>query len=357
MAELLEQDDNVIEEASAALEAAIPQQPAISDQQAAAILLLLFSEDEAAGILSRLEPDEVQLLSSVMYSVADIGADEINGVLDRFVDRARHRTTIGYRSDVQIQSMLTAALGEQRAEAMISRTAPKKTAPSLDALKWMAPKEIVAMIEDEHPQIAALVLSFLSTDNAAAVLKLLPAEHQEDVVYRLATLGQVSSDAIETIEQLLSAHHAPQGSAPVDTGGGTPSDLAAIMNMVGKKNSARMIKALAKRDKSLAGAIEDQMFTFADLITIDAKDLGTVMRSVDNALLVPALKGADDTLRAKILASMSSRAAQTLEDEIAERGPMPMAEVIEAQKAVIAQARKLSDSGEIVIGGQSDDYV
>ncbi len=360
MADVLEQD---LPAAATAADAAVatapapPAPPAMNDEQAAAILLLLFSEDEAAGILSRLEPDEVQQLSSVMYSVADVGAEQINSVLDRFVDRARHRTTIGYRSDVQIQSMLTAALGEQRAEAMISRTAPKKPVPSLEALKWMAPKEIVAMIEDEHPQIAALVLSFLSSDNAAAVLGMLPIEVQEDVVYRLATLGQVSQDAIETIEQLLTAFQAPKSSAPVDTGGGTPSDVAAIMNLVGKKNSTKLIKALAKRDKGLAGAIEDQMFTFADLITLDAKDLGTLMRSVDNALLVPALKGADDQLRPKILGSMSSRAAQTLEDEIGERGPMPLAEVIEAQKAIVAQARKLADAGEISIGAQSDDYV
>lgn len=356
MADVLEQENTEVEAVATPVDEA-PAPPVIDDQQAAAILLLLFSEDEAAGILSRLEPDEVQQLSSVMYSVADVGADEINRVLDRFVDRARHRTTVGYRADVQIQAMLTTALGEQRAEAMISRTAPKKAAPSLDALKWMAPKEIVAMIEEEHPQIVALVLSFLSPDNAAAVLKLLPPENQEDIIYRLATLGQVSPDAIETIEQLLSAHHSPKGSAPVDTGGGTAADVAAIMNLVGKRNSNRMIKALAKRDKVLAAAVQDQMFTFADLITIDAKDLGTVMRSVDNELLIPALKGADKKLRAKILSAMSTRAAQTLEDEMGERGPMPMSEVVEAQKAVVAQARKLADAGDITIGGQSDDYV
>ncbi len=354
MAEVMEPEAAAIDGAAEALAAAMPD--LLGDEQAAAILLLLFSEDEASGILSRLEPNEVEQLSSVMYSVADIGADEINTVLDRFVDRARHRTTIGYRSDIQIQAMLTAALGEQRAEVMISRTAPKKPAPSLEALKWMSAEEIAAMIEEEHPQIAALVLSFLSTDNAASVLGLLPADMQNDVVYRLATLGQVSNDAIETIEQLLTAFHAPKGSGTVPTKG-DPSEVAAIMNQIGKKNSARMIKALAKRDKKLAGKIEDQMFTFADLVTVEPKDLGTIMRSVDNSLLVPALKGADEKLRAKILGCMSSRAAQTLEDEMAERGPMPMSEVIEAQKAVVAQARRLADAGDVVIGGGGDDYV
>ncbi|MEO1922547.1 MAG: flagellar motor switch protein FliG [Sphingomonadaceae bacterium] len=337
---------------------AAPARPNIGDEQAAAILLLLFSEDEAAQILSRLEPDEVQQLSKVMYSVADIGAPEINVVLDRFVDRARHRTTVGYKADLQIESMLTAALGEQRAEAIVSRTAPKKkAAPNLEPLKWMASKDIVAMIEDEHPQIAALVLSFLSSDSAAEVLKLLPESEQDDIVYRLATLGKVSADAIGTIEQLLNAFHAPQASAPVETGGNSASEIAAIMNLIGKKQSKRVIKSLAKRDKGIAGAIEDQMFTFADLVTLEVKDLGTVMRGVDNDSLVPALKGADDQLRERILSCMSSRAAQTLEDEIEERGPIPMADVIEAQRQVVAHARKLADNGEIVIGGSSDEYL
>lgn len=338
--------------------ATAPAKLSIGDEQAAAILLLLFSEDEAAQILSRLEPDEVQQLSKVMYSVADIGAPEINVVLDRFVDRARHRTTVGYKADLQIESMLTAALGEQRAEAVVSRTAPKKkAAPNLDALKWMSSKDIVTMIEDEHPQIAALVLSFLSSDAAAEVLKLLPEDEQDDVVYRLATLGKVSADAIGTIEQLLNAFHAPQASAPVETGGNSASEIAAIMNLIGKKQSKRVIKSLSKRDKVIAGAIEDQMFTFADLITLEVKDLGTVMRGVDNEALVPALKGADEQLRERILGSMSSRAAQTLEDDIAERGPIPMADVLEAQRQVVTHARKLADNGEIVIGGSGDEYL
>lgn len=352
MAEIMEQD--IAEE----LEEVVQSLPDIGDEQAAAILLLLFSEDEAAQILSRLEPDEVQQLSKVMYSVADIGADEINTVLDRFVDRARHRTTVGYKADEQIESMLTTALGEQRAEAMISRTAPKKKAvPNLEPLKWMSAKDIHAMVGEEHPQIIALVLSFLASDTAADVLKLLEPDEQEDVVFRLATLGKVNADAIETIEQLLTSFHAPQASVSIDTGGSSASAIAAIMNAIGKKESARVIKSLAKKDKKMAGAIEDQMFTFADLVTLDVKDLGTVIRAVDSASLVPALKGADEKLRKRILSSMSSRAAQTVEDEIEERGPIPMAEVVEAQRDVVAQARRLADAGDIVIGAGSDDYV
>lgn len=333
-----------------------PMRREISQHQAAAILLLLFSEEQAAEILTRLEPEEVKQLSETMYSVADIGAEDINEVLDLFIMRARNRTTVGYRADQQIEGMLKRALGDHRAENMITKIAPRKAGAGLDALKWMDAVEIALMIENEHPQIAAVVVSFLKPEIGANVLQLLPSDVQEDVVFRLATLGSVSSDAIETIEQLL-ASHASGRSGGVSTPCGGTSDAAAIMNIFNKKEGQRIIKALAKRDKDVARLIEDEMFVFADLLRLDAKDLGTLMRAVEADLLVPALKGAEEELRDKVFGCMSSRAAQSVQDDMDDRGPMPLTEVIEAQKAIIAIAKRLADAGDIVIGGQGDDYV
>ena len=334
----------------------IPARVPIGNDKAAAILLLLFAEEQASDILTRLEPDEVRQLSEIMYSVANVGSEDINEVLDIFIKNASKRTTIGYRADEQIESMLKRALGDQRAETMITRVAPKKAASNLGALKWMDSVEIAIMIENEHPQIAALVLSFLAPDIAANVLQLLPADAHDDVVYRLATLGPVSNDAIETIEQLLEAQGSTSGSGTSAPSGGT-SDAAAIMNSFNKKDSAKIIKALAKRDKDIARQIEDEMFVFADLIRLDPKDLGTLMRGVESDLLVPALKGADEELREKIFGCMSSRAAQSIGDEMEDRGPMPLSEVLEAQKAVVAAAKRMADAGDIVIGGGGDEYV
>jgi len=332
---------------------AAPRQ--MTSEQAAAILLLLFSEEQAADILARLEPEEVKKLSEIMYSVADVGAEDINQVLDLFIQRAKNRTTVGYRADEQIEGMLKRALGDRRADAMITRVAPRRAAGSLDALKWMDAVEIALMIEHEHPQIAALVLSFLKSETAANVLQLLPGDAQEDIVFRLATLGAVSTDAIETIEHLLANHSAQAGGSSTPTGG--TSDAAAIMNSFNKKDSQRIIRALTKRDKDIARMIEDEMFIFTDLLRLEPKDLGALVRSIEAEVLVPALKGADPELRDKIYACMSSRAAQSIQDEIQERGPMPMSEVIEAQKQVVAAAKRLADAGDIVIGGGGDEYV
>jgi flagellar motor switch protein FliG len=129
------------------------------------------------------------------------------------------------------------------------------------------------------------------------------------------------------------------------------------MNNTRKGADQRIIRSLAKVDKKLAQTIEDEMFVFDDLLDLDEKNLGTLMRSIDNAILVGALKGADEVLRERMFGCMSSRAADTIRDEIEERGPMRLAEVLEAQKEVLAIARRLSDEGTIMLGGKGDDYV
>lgn len=334
-----------------------PEIARISDPQAAAILMLLFSEDAAADVVSQLEPDEVKQISDIMYSVADIGGQDINEVLDLFIDRARHRTTVGYKADSHIEGVLKRAFGEQKAVAMISRIAPVNAVDTLKPLKWMEPSDIAAMVETEHPQVAALVLSFVRSDIAADVLRLLPEENRDDIVYRLATLGDVSQEAVDMIEDLLTSFQAPSGSKPTATKSNDSSDIAAIMNNLDKKDSDRVLKALTKRNRDLAKAIEDEMFTFADLATLDVKSIGVVVRSVDNSLLVPALKGADDKMKKLILSSMSTRAAQTINDEMEETGPMAMDEVKAAQKAIAAAAKKLADKGDIMIDRGGGNYV
>jgi flagellar motor switch protein FliG len=224
-------------------------------------------------------------------------------------------------------------------------------------LKWMEPVEIAGAIEAEHPQIMAIVLAHLDATAAASVLQLLPADQQEEVVYRVATLGPVSSEAIDDLELLFSGHTAQKASSGTPTKRGGTTDAAAIMNNVRKDMEQRIMKALNKRDKVVSQSIEDEMFIFENLLEVPEKDLGTLMRGVDNEQLVVALKGASDMLRTKILGCMSARAAQSIQDEMEERGPMRLADVLEAQKAIIAEARRMAEDGTITLGGRSDDYV
>ena len=324
---------------------------------AAAVLLMLFEEDEAAQILSRLEPEEVRQLGYAMYDVADVEVGEVNSALDQFVNKARGRTTIGYGATNHIRGAMHKALGPERADNMLARITPPTRSTKLSMLKWMEPTEIAAIIEQEHPQIMAIVLAHLEATIAATTLQLLPPEVQDDVVYRVATLGPVSAEALDELEQIFNAGPGPGRQSQTTTKRGGTSEAAAIMNNIRKDHEVRIIKALNKRDRVVAQSIEDEMFVFENLLELADKDLGTLMRGVDTALLVVALKGSSDTLRVKILGCMSQRAAQSIQDEMDERGPMRLAEVLEAQKAIIAEARRLSDEGTIMLGGRGDDYV
>lgn len=330
----------------------------INGSAAAAVLLMLFDEDEAAQILSRLEPEEVRQLGYAMYDVVDVEVAEVNQALDCFVERARGRTTIGYGAAKHIRGAMTKALGPERANTMLARITPPQQSPKLAMLKWMEPKDIAAIIEPEHTQIMAITLAHLDPERAAAVLQMLPAEKQDEVVYRVATLGPVSTEALDDLEQLFqmqSGSVSRSGGTTTQRGGTT--EAAAIMNNIRKDHELRIIKALTKRDKIVAQSIEDEMFVFDNLMALTDKDLGALMRTVENDQLVVALKGANDGLRSKILSCMSSRAAQSIADEMEERGPMRLAEVVEAQKAIIASARRLAEQGAIQLGGNGDDYV
>lgn len=324
--------------------------------EAAAILLMLLGDEEAAEVLSRLDPAEVERLGSAMFDVADVSEAQVDGVFDLFMTRAKARTTIGFGAAPRIRAVMEHALGAERADGVLARITPPTRSRAMDSLRWMDAKTIASLIEHEHPQIAALVLAHLDSPIAADVLQLLPADVQPDVIYRVATLDSVSAEAIEELERILVREVATTTSTPATARGGA-SEAAKIMTNTRPGTDTRIIRSLTKIDKKIAQVIEDEMFIFDDLLEIDEKNLGVLLRNVDNDVLVVALKGADGRLRDKMFGCMSARAADSIRDEMEERGPMRLTEVQEAQKAMLAIARRLADDGTIMLGGRSDDYV
>jgi flagellar motor switch protein FliG len=334
----------------------IKSKPQPKGSEAAAILLMLLGDEEAADVLSRLEPDEVQHLGSAMFGVADVSETEVEGVFDLFLSKAKARTTIGFGATPRIRAVMQHALGEERAATMLARITPPARSRALNALRWMDAKTIAALVENEHPQIAALVLAHLDSAIAADVLQLLPPDTQSDVIYRVATLGEVTSEALDELERILAEQATKPASSPAPVRGGA-SEAAKIMNNTRPGTDQRIIKSVAKVDKRLAQTIEEEMFIFDNLMELDDKNLGILMRNVENDILVVALKGANETLRDRMFGCMSQRAAQSVQDEIEERGPMRLVEVLDAQREMLAIARRLADAGTILLAGRGDDYV
>lgn len=328
----------------------------VDGKSAAAVLMMLLAEDEAAAIVSHLDANEVKALGSAMLGVAGVSEDHVDAALELFADKCRGVNPLAADPTPRVRSVIEQALGPARAGTLLADIAPVSSPRLADMLDWMEVDILVSILDNEHPQVGALIVSSLTADIAAQALGRLEEARQTDLLLRAARLGKVSMEALTELEDIVSRYVGDSAPPPkVELGGST--GVAKIMNSLGKPKGERIIKAIRKADKPIADAIEEGMFVFEDLLDLDAKALGTVMRSVDSGSLVFALKGASKELVDRIFASMSQRAAQSIQDEMAEKTMVKRAEVYEAQKAVIAIARQLADAGEIVLGSSGNDYV
>ncbi|WP_184025824.1 flagellar motor switch protein FliG [Sphingomonas yantingensis] len=318
--------------------------------------MMLVGEEEAAAILQKLEPEEVRQLGKAMFAVADVSEEEVEHVLDDFVAHARERTAIGFDPRPKIEGMMNKALGPEKADSVLARITPAEAACAIDLLDWLDAGEIASLIESEHPQIAAVLIANLDPAIAAQVLEILPEALQPQILHRVARLGPITPEAIETLKTALSNRIGQSQSAAGLQLGGT-KDAAKILSSARKATEARVMPKLAKIDRDVAKAIEEAMFVFENLLDMDDKNIGVLIRNVETDLLVRALKGIDEAGRNRFLGCMSARAADGIRDEMEARGPMRLTEVLDAQKAIIATARQLAKDGTIMMGGGEDDYV
>jgi flagellar motor switch protein FliG len=335
--------------------AAIPLRT-FTGTERAAVLMMLVGEDEAASILQKLDPDEVRDLGKAMFTVADVSEADVEGVLDDFVGRARERTGITFDPRPKIEAVMHRALGHEKAESVLARITPPEAACEIDLLDWLDATDIAAMIEKEHPQIAAVLIANLDPAVGAQVLELLPDAAQPEILHRIAKLGPITPEAVETLKTVI-ANRATSGGQGTQVKLGGTREAAKILQGARKATEQRVMPKLFKLDKETAKAIEEAMFVFDNLLDMDDKNLGTLIRSVDGDILTRALKGIDEAARNRFLGCMSARAADGIRDEMEARGPMKLSEVLDAQKAIIQIARNLAKDGTIVMGGGEDDYV
>jgi flagellar motor switch protein FliG len=328
----------------------------VSGDTAAAILLTLLDETEAATILGALGPDEARRIGTAMLDVARASAADVEAALDLFVDRSRATTGLGIDADSRVRSVFTAALGNVRAENILTEIAPQSSGGVLEKLRWMPVEAIAAALDGEHPQVGALILACLTPEVAAQALGSFDDARQSDLIYRAASLRQVNAAALADLEHLLDAYIGTgQAGASVKVGG--RSDAAKIVTKLSGGNDRKVLKHLKKRDKVLGQEIEDDMFVFDDLAALDTKNMGALLRAVDTQVLTLALRGAAPTTIDKMLGCLSARAAQSIRDEMAESAPAKRAEVEAAQKEIAAMARRMAEDGDINLGGKNNDYV
>ncbi len=332
----------------------------LDDAGRAAVMLMLLDESQATQILGQLDPAELRVLGERMCGLGDIDPGTISHTVNDFLGRAEQDgMPAGDRAD-QVHSLMIGAVGEMKADNIMRSILPsgRRKQSSVELAKWLDPEVLAGLLEGEHPQAIAVLLVQIDPQIAARVLHLLPTADQPQVVHRIATLGAVSSEALTMLEDLLDRRIAAvHGSLPMQMGG--PVEAAEIINRSGKAVEKQVMSHLAKVDRPLARRIEAEMFRFEHLFVLDGQSMGALLREVDGALLVDALKGIADADREAFFGAMSSRAADGVRDEIETRGRIKMAEVEAAQKEIIDIARRLAADGAIDFGtgGGAEEYV
>ncbi|MCT2398170.1 flagellar motor switch protein FliG [Novosphingobium mangrovi (ex Huang et al. 2023)] len=324
----------------------------------AAVMMMLLGEDQTAGILSELEPEELRMLGEKMCALGEISPDVIAQAIAGFVEKTEKLGLVAHNRVGQVRTMMTRAIGELKTENMMRRIVPEAPAKNstLELARWLTPEALVPLVKDEHPQTVAVLLVQLDPEVAAEVLHSLPKEAQSEIIHRIATLGPVSPPALEMLEELLNRRIAEaHGQRPLQMGG--TREAADIINGADKATEKRIMSELNKLDRPLAKRIEEEMFKFEHLFVLDPMAMGTLLREVPSDTLIDALKGIGEEEREFFFRAMSSRAADGVKDEIAARGRTKLADVVSAQKEIVMIARKLAAEGSIAFGSSDDDYV
>jgi flagellar motor switch protein FliG len=329
---------------------------ALTGAQRAAVLMLLLGEQQASEIIRFLNPKEVQSLGAAMVSVADLSQEAVNIVLDEFVATLKKQTSLGLGTGDYVEKVLKRALGDDKASSVLSRIMPGQGSKGLEILKWMDARSIAEMIRGEHPQVVAIILSVLEHTVAADVLNFLPADARPEIIQRIASLDTVQPSAMEELEQIMMKQFASNSSSKSSSFGGVKA-AAQIMNSVKVELESSIMSGLSVIDADLMQRIQDNMFTFENLVGVDNRGIQAIMRTADPDLLMVALKGAPDFVKDKFLDNMSARARVMFVDDMESKGPLRITEVEEAQKNVMRLARKLSDAGELVLAGGGDGFV
>ncbi len=320
----------------------------------AAILLMSLGEFEAAEVFKHLSPKEVQRLGETIARMKAVSRERVDAVIDDFDRLASSESLLVADSNEYVKAVLRKALGEDKANLLIDRILQGSDVTGIESLKWMDPSSVAELLRNEHPQIAAAILVHLEFDQASDVLKHFTERQRNEVMVRIATLDGIQPTALRDLNEVMSKVLAGGDRSKKSSLGGVKA-AAEILNMLGNAIETSVLDFVRENDNDLAQKIMDNMFTFDDVEKIDDKGIQALMKEVQSESLVIALKGASPALREKIFKNMSTRAAETLREDLDSRGPVRLSEVEAEQKEMLKIIRRLADEGQIMLTGGGDD--
>ena len=328
----------------------------LTTTERAAVLMLLLGEQQAADIIKYMSPKEVQAIGAAMTAVQDLSQEAVSIVLDDFINTIKKQTSLGLGSSDYVENVLKRALGEDKAASILSRIMPGASSKGLEILRWMDARSISDMIRAEHPQVIAIILSVCDFDVAADVLAFLSPDIRPEVLRRVASLETVQPSAMQELEKIMKEQFSKSSSAKSSSFGGVKA-AAKIMNFTKADLESVILNGLNDLDPDIAMKVQDNMFSFENLVGVDNRSIQTLMRNIEQDMLMVALKGATEPVKDKFFGNMSARARVMFIDEMEGKGPLRLTDVEDAQKSIMRLAKKLSDKGEIMLAGRGEDFV
>ena len=319
-----------------------------------AIFLMSLGEEEAAEVFKHLSPKEVQKLGETIAQMRSVSREKVDEVINKFSNVAAAQSLLVSDTGNYVRAVLKRALGEDKAGLLIDRILQGGDVSGIESLKWMDPLSVAELLRNEHPQIVAAILVHLDHEQSAAVIKQFSERQRSEVMLRVATLEGIQPMALKDLNEVLFKVLAGGDKIRKTSLGGVKT-AAEIINLLGTNIDTAVLESIRAHDPDLAQKIMDKMFVFDDVAKLDDRAIQTVLKEIASETLIVALKGAAPELREKFLSNMSLRAADALREDLESRGPMRLSEVEAQQKEILKTVRRLSDEGQIVIGGGGDD--
>jgi flagellar motor switch protein FliG len=323
-----------------------------------ALLLIALGQRWATAIMRTLPQKQIRQVSFWINQIDYVPQEVTEDVIKEFYERLVRKTSLSSMGGSEyLNDVLAGIMGETKAQDMIDELAETEDNEIFKILRRVDPKQLSAYLKQEQPQTIALMLSYLDPARAASILKEFPEELRVDIVFRLATLEDTDGELIAAMERSLTQSLGSVASGRRSKKVGGAKQVAEILNSIGNDVSQTIMDELEGQDVDLATSIKDLMFVFADVILLDDKSIQTLMKDVENADLVLALKGASESIKDKIYRNISKRQAEGIEDELSFMGPVKASAVVEAQQKIVNVIRKLDEEGQILIQGKGGDDI
>lgn len=320
----------------------------------AAVLMMTLGEEAASEVFKFLPPKEVQKLGEAISGMRSISRERVDRVLRKFADVTSAQSLLIGDSNSYVRNVLQRALGVDKATLLLEQIMEGNDVSGIESLKWMDAVSVAELLRNEHPQIIAAILVHLDYELTAKVMKEFTERMRYDILMRISNLEGIQPTALQDLNDVL--YRSLSGGEKIrKTNLGGVKSAAEIINFLGANMENSVLESIRNEDPDLAQKILDNMYVFEDLLSLDDQSIRLALREVAVDKLVLALKGASPVLRDKILSNLSTRAAQSLREDLESLGPVRLSEVVSQQKEIIKTVRRLADEGQISLGGTSSD--